>query len=142
MSFPTLLIWQIVKKRLILIVDDSPTDIELTTIALEAVGLEISICSVKDGESALAVLRSGRCLPSLVLLDLKMPGMGGIEVLHEIRSDDRVRKIPVVVVTSSAIESDRTAAITAGASGFIQKPLALAQFSKDLEPILHRWLPH
>ena len=126
---------------MILIIDDSPTDIELTTIALEATGQEISVCSATDGKSALAMLRNGRELPALILLDMKMPCMDGIEMLREIRADDRFREIPVVVVTSSCLESDRTEAIAAGASDYIQKPLALDQFSKALESILHRWLP-
>jgi two-component system response regulator len=125
---------------MIFIIDDSPTDIELTTIALEATGREIIVRSATDGKSALAMLRSGLGVPALMLLDLKMPGMSGIEVLCEIRSDDRLRELPVVVVTSSALESDRTDAIAAGASDYIQKPLALAQFSKELESILRRWL--
>ncbi len=127
---------------MIFIVDDSPTDIELTTIALEATGREIVVRSATDGKSALAVLRNGLGVPALILLDLKMPGMSGIEVLREIRADDRLRDLPVVVVTSSALESDRTEAITAGASDYMQKPLALDQFSKHLESILRRLLPN
>lgn len=125
---------------MIFIVDDSPTDIELTTIALEATGREIVVRFATDGKSALAMLRNGLGAPALILLDLKMPGMSGIEVLREIRSDDRLRELPVVVITSSALESDRTEAIAAGASDYMQKPLALAQFSNDLESILRRWL--
>ena len=86
------------------------------------------------------MLRNGLGAPALILLDLKMPGMSGIEVLREIRSDDRLRELPVVVITSSALESDRTEEIAAGASDYMQKPLALAQFSNDLESILRRWL--
>jgi len=127
---------------MILIVDDSPTDIELTEIALEATGREISVRSAPDGNSALAMLKSGHKLPGLILLDMKMPGMGGIEVLREIRADDRLRELPVVVVTSSALESDRTDAIAVGASDYFQKPLTLDRFSKDLDSILHRWLPN
>ena len=128
-------------KRMILVVDDSPTDIELAIIALEATGREISVCSASDGKSALAMLRNGLGLPALILLDMKMPGMNGIEVLREIRSDYCLRDIPVVVVTSSALESDRTEAVAAGASDYLQKPLALDQFSKELGSVLHRWLP-
>jgi CheY-like chemotaxis protein len=127
---------------MIFIVDDSPTDIELTTIALKAIGREIVVRSATDGKSALAMLRNGLGMPELILLDLKMPGMGGIEVLREIRTDDRLRDLPVVVVTSSALESDRVDAIAAEASDYIQKPLGLDQFSKDLESVLHRWLPN
>jgi len=68
--------------------------------------------------------------------------MGGIEVLREIRADNRLAELPVVVVTSSSLESDRAEAIAAGASGYLQKPLDLDQFSKDLESILHLWLPN
>ena len=127
---------------MIFIVDDSPTDIELTTIALEATGREIVVRFATDGKSALAMLRNGLRVPALILLDLKMPGMDGIEVLREIRADDRLRDIPVVVVTSSALESDRADAFAAGASGYIQKPLALDQFGKDLESVVQRWLPN
>ncbi|MGO9378863.1 MAG: response regulator [Dissulfurispiraceae bacterium] len=133
---------QDVIKRLIFIVDDSPTDIELTTMALEATGREISVRFATDGKSALAMLRNGIGVPALILLDLKMPGMSGIEVLREIRADKRLRELNVVVVTSSALESDRADAIAAGASDYIQKPLSLDQFSKVLESILHRLLPN
>jgi CheY-like chemotaxis protein len=126
---------------MIYIVDDSPTDIELTTIALEATGREIVVRSATDGKSALAMLRSGLGVPALILLDLKMPGMSGIEMLREIRADDRLRGLPVVVVTSSALESDKTEANAAGASDYIQKPLELAKFSEDLDSILRRLLP-
>ncbi len=125
---------------MILIIDDSPTDIVLTAIALEATGREISVRSATDGRSALAMLRNGHELPVLILLDMKMPGMTGIDVLCEIRADGRLRKIPVVVVTSSSLGSDRTEAIAAGANDYLPKPLALDQFSKDLESVLDRWL--
>ena len=130
-------------KKEILIVDDSPTDIELTKIAIEATTRrEINVRAAMYGKSALAILRTGGELPTLILLDLKMPGMGGIEVLREIRADNRLAELPVVVVTSSSLESDRAEAIAAGASGYLQKPLDLDQFSKDLESILHLWLPN
>ena len=127
---------------MIFIVDDSPTDIELTTIALEATGREIRVRSALDGKAALAMLRNGLGVLALILLDLKMPGMSGIEVLCEIRADYRLKEIPVVMVTSSALESDRTEAIVAGASDYMQKPLALDHFGKDMETILRRWLPN
>jgi len=127
---------------MIFVVDDSPTDIELTTIALEATGREISVRTATDGNSVLGMLRNGNRLPDLILLDLKMPCMDGIEVLREIRSNDRFREIPVVMVTSSSLESDKTEAMAAGANDFLEKPLALERFSKDLESVLHRWLPY
>ena len=127
---------------MVLVVDDSPNDIELTIFALEATGREMSVRSAMDGQSALAMLGDGHELPALILLDMKIPVMGGIEVLRKIRADERLRDLPVVVVTSSSIESDRTEAIAAGASDYLLKPLALEQFIKDLESILQRWLPN
>ncbi len=128
-------------KKMIFIVDDDPSDIELTTIAIEATGREISVLSATDGRSALAMLRNGHMLPALILLDLKMRGMHGIEVLSQIRADDCLRELPVIVVTSSCLESDRGEAIAAGASDYLQKPLTMDRFSKALEAILQRWLP-
>lgn len=66
------------------------------------------------------MLRDGHGVPALILLELKMPGMGGIEVLREIRADDHLRDLPVAVVTSSALESDRTSASAAGASDYFR----------------------
>ena len=88
------------------------------------------------------MLRNGHGLPALILLDMKMPCMSGIEVLRKIRDDDRLRDLPVVVVTSSCLESDREEAIAGGASDYLQKPLGLEQFSKALESVLQRWLPN
>ena len=79
-------------------------------------------------------------MPSLILLDLKMPGMSGIEVLRAIRADDRLREIPVVVFTSSSLESDSEEALAAGASDYLEKSLSLYQISKDLASVLNRWL--
>ncbi len=127
---------------MIFIVDEGPIDIELTRIALEEMGLQINIRSASDGKSALAMLRHESKLPALLLLNIRMRGMSGIEVLREIRADDRLRELPVVVVTSSALESDRAESIAAGASDYIQKSLSFNQFSKDLDLIVHRWLPN
>ena len=126
----------------VLIIDDEPDDIELATIALNEARPDIDVKTALGGTTALALLRNGGRRPDLILLDMKMPGMNGIEVLREIRADDRLKEIPVVVVTSSPLKSDRARAIAAGASGYIQKPMSLDQFIQDLESILHRWLPN
>jgi CheY-like chemotaxis protein len=126
----------------VLIIDDELDDIELATIALNDARPGISVMSALGGIPALALLRNGGGRSDLILLDLKMPGMNGIEVLREIRADACLKEIPVVIVTSSPLKSDRAAAMTAGASDFIQKPISLDQFSQDLEAIMHRWLPN
>jgi len=127
---------------MILIIDDNPKDIELTILALEATGRGISVLTATDGQSALAMLSNGHELPALILLDIKMPCMDGMEVLREIRADERLRYLPVVVVTSSSLESDRTEAIAAGANDYLEKPLTLGKFSKALDSIMRRWLPN
>jgi CheY-like chemotaxis protein len=126
---------------IVLIIDDEPDDIELGKIALNEVMPDIDVKSALGGSAALALLRNRGGRPDLILLDLKMPGMNGVEVLREIRSDDRLKDLPVVVVTSSPLESDRADAMAAGASYYMQKPFALDRFSKDLESILCRFLP-
>src|ERR1700690_3214133 len=126
---------------MVLIIDDGPVDIERTRIALEELALGIRVDSATDGKSALAMLRNGIDSPSLLLLDIKMAGMDGFELLREIRLDDRFRGLPVVVLTNSSLTSDRAEAIAAGASDFIQKPPSAHQFSKELESVVNRWLP-
>jgi hypothetical protein len=131
----------LMEKGKILIVDDCNKDIELTKIALKATGRELNVRYVTDGKSALEKLRNGGWLPSLVLLDLNMPGMGGIEVLREMRVDQLLKELPVVVITSSSRESDKADAITAGANGYVRKSLPLALFSRDLDSMINSLLP-
>jgi CheY-like chemotaxis protein len=129
-------------KGMILIVDDCHSDVELTKIALETTGRELNVHHVTDGKSALEKLKTGVWLPSMVLLDLNMPGMSGIEVLREMRIDHRLKDIPVVVVTSLSPESYKADVITAGANGYVQKSLSLDLFSKDLGSMLNSLLPN
>jgi len=125
---------------MIFIIDDTPADIELTTIALEETGREMDVRSAPDGKSALTLLRKGM-KPSLILLDLKMPGMSGIEVLRAIRADNGLKDLPVVVFTSSSLESDRVEALAAGASGYLEKSLSLQQISENLTNVLLCYFP-
>jgi CheY-like chemotaxis protein len=118
---------------LILIVDDRPDDIVLTEMALAMLGCEIRTESVSTGEQALTFLEAAPELPSIILLDLKMPGMGGLEALRRIRADARLKDLPVVLVTCSTLESDVQAAREAGATGFVHKAIRLHEFSKELE---------
>jgi two-component system response regulator len=126
---------------MVLIVDNSLGDVVLAKMALRATGRKTSFRSATDGKSALAALRNDHLLPSLVLLDLKLPGMDGLEVLREIRIDNDPRDLPVVVITSSPLESDKAAANAAGANSYIQKPFCLDQYSRDLESVLRRLVP-
>ena len=84
--------------RKILIVDDNPDDIEITRVVLEEKGWDLQVEAYRQAEQGLARLRESEDLPSLVLLDINIPGMGGIECLRQIRADQRLKSIPVVMV--------------------------------------------
>lgn len=114
----------------ILLVEDSPNDAELTMRALKKGGLANKLLWVKDGEEALDYLfRRGTyavrdlSTPRLVLLDLKMPRVDGIEVLRVVKADERTRRIPVVVMTSSQEERDLAQTYELGVNSYVVKPV-------------------
>ncbi len=116
----------------ILIVDDRPADVELTEMALSMLDCEFRTESVFTGEQALDFLKAAKQLPDMILLDLKMPGMGGIETLRRIRADERLKNIPILIVTCSILESDIVTTREAGATGFVHKAIRIHEFSEDL----------
>jgi two-component system response regulator len=124
----------------ILIVDDNPDDIEIARRILAKSGRDVRVEEARRGEAALELLHDGKERPSLILLDLKMPGMNGIDTLRKIRSDEKLKNIPVVILTSSSLESDRNEAFDAGADAFVHKAFDINQFSEDIKCILDRWL--
>jgi CheY-like chemotaxis protein len=123
----------------IMVIDDDPDDLEITKRALAKMRCDTACLTASRGEAALALLRSCAELPSLILLDLKMPGMNGIETLRQIRSDERTRHIPVVIVTNSTLESDRKASLAAGANAFLHKAFDIDQYGRDIQSQLERW---
>jgi CheY-like chemotaxis protein len=124
----------------IMVVDDDPDDMEITRRILARARRDMIVTQVPRGEAALALLRESRELPSLMLLDLKMPGMSGIDTLRCMREDEVLKHIPVIIVTNSTLESDRNAALSAGADGFIHKDFDMDQFGRDMKALLDRWL--
>ena len=119
----------------ILLVDDDPGDVRLTLEALKRSKLYSSIDNVENGEEALAYLRrqgkyANAPLPDLILLDLNMPRKDGRETLDEIKSDPELRRIPVVILTTSSLEADVVKSYDLGANCYITKPVDLAQFMK------------
>jgi len=122
----------------ILIIDDSHDDILLTQMALARTGRRIGTETALSGEEALSLLRNDSPLPSLILLDLKMPGMDGLGVLREIRNDQRLCRVPVIIVTNSNLESDREACTKAGADSFLHKSGSLERFASDIGDELSR----
>jgi CheY-like chemotaxis protein len=132
----------------ILLVEDNPEDVELTLRALRNHNLANRMHTVNDGVEALDFLfgrgaysnRDVHHHPKVVLLDLKLPKVNGIEVLQQIRGDERTRTIPVVVLTSSKEERDIVDAYMLGVNSYIVKPVDFEQFVKTVSDLGMYWL--
>jgi two-component system response regulator len=132
----------------ILLADDSQDDVDLTLHALRSENLANRVFIARDGEEALDFLfcsgphanRSFDRPPKLVLLDLKMPKVDGMQVLKQIKSDARTRTIPVVLLTSSREERDMVSGYDLGVNSYIQKPVDFAEFRKMVKLLGLYWL--
>jgi two-component system response regulator len=132
----------------ILLVEDNPNDVQLTLHALKRYGLTNRIQVVRDGAEALEFLfttgafehRANADTPKVVMLDLKLPLVDGIEVLREIRADPRTKTIPVVVLTSSREERDITQTYGLGANSYIVKPVDFEQFIESVRQLGMYWV--
>jgi len=124
----------------ILIIDDNADDALLTKMVLLKTSRDIRAEVALSGEAGLELMRGGKILPALILLDLKMPGMDGIEVLRKIRDDKHLSNIPVVIVTHSDLLSDERACVEAGTNHFLHKATNIDQFKKEIDFVLENWL--
>lgn len=132
----------------ILLIEDNKNDAELALMALQESNMSAHVIRLKDGEEALNFIfcqgpyqdRDIRQQPKLILLDLKMPKVGGFEVLQKIRSDERTRKIPVVVLSSSGEYKDITKSYELGVNSYVVKPVDFDQFSNIIRTIGDYWL--
>lgn len=135
-------------KRLILLVEDNPDDEELTLRALKASNVLNEVVVARDGAQALEYLHGRPAangdpappLPDMVLLDLKLPKVDGLQVLEAIRADDRTRLMPVVILTSSDEEKDRLKAYLNGANSYVRKPVDFDQFAEAVRLLGLYWL--
>ncbi|ALF56365.1 response regulator [Nostoc piscinale CENA21] len=128
----------------VLLVEDNPGDAELTRIALQDSKISINLNVVEDGVEAMAFLRKQdnyvrKPHPDIVLLDLNLPRKDGREVLAEIKSDDNLKRIPVVVLTTSQSEEDILKAYNLAANCYITKPVDFDQFVKIVQSIENFW---
>jgi CheY-like chemotaxis protein len=132
----------------ILLVEDNPTDAELATLALKERNLANKLVWVKDGAEALDFLfatgeyasRQVENTPKVVLLDLRLPKVDGLEVLRRIKADERTKNIPVAVVTSSKEDRDVIASYKLGVNSFISKPVDFDEFTKVVSELGFYWL--
>jgi two-component system response regulator len=132
----------------ILLVDDDAADVELALDAFQTSQLTNRIHVVRDGEQALDFLfcagayvgRRPEDRPRVVLLDLKLPRVDGLEVLRQMKADPRTRSIPVVVLTSSREERDVVESYQLGVNSYIVKPMGFEQFSEAVRQVGHYWL--
>jgi len=134
--------------KTILLVEDNSSDIELTKRALGKNHIANELVVAEDGQEALDYLFGERTyagreitqLPALVLLDLKLPKVGGLEVLQRIRANQQTRRLPVVVLTSSKEEQDLAASYDLGVNSYIRKPIDFAQFAQTIQQLGLYWL--
>jgi two-component system response regulator len=126
----------VTQQQTILLVEDNDDDAELTRLAFSDAKVRNPVLRVSDGVEALDYLhcrgrwasRDPRDIPAVVLLDLKLPRMGGLEVLSALRADERTRHLPIVVLTSSAEDGDRLAAYEQHVNSYVRKPVDYGEF--------------
>jgi two-component system, response regulator len=128
------------ERRALLLVEDNPDDEALTLRAFRKHNLGNEVMVARDGVEALEVLLGGGPLPQVVLLDLKLPRLDGLEVLRRLRSDERTRHLPVVVLTSSQEERDLVESYRLGANSYVRKPVDFAEFVDAVGHLGLYWL--
>ena len=136
------------EQRFILLVEDNPDDVELTLRALKKHNVQNEVVVVRDGAEALDYLfvtgayacRDTDIMPAVILLDLKLPKIDGLEVLRRIRADERTKLLPVVILTSSKEEQDLINGYKLGANSYIRKPVDFIQFSEAIKQLGLYWL--
>jgi two-component system response regulator len=128
----------------ILLVEDNPDDVLLARRALDRCGFGRGLVVAETGEAALELLAgtgaAAGLRPAIVLLDLRLPGIDGIEVLRRIRASARTRTLPVVVLSSSRTQQDVTACYETGANGFVQKDVDFDRFQAAMAALTAFWL--
>jgi len=137
-----------VNKRVILVVEDSPTDEALLLRALNRAGITNPIVTVKDGLEATQYLfgtgryelRDAQESPALVLIDLNLPKIDGLEVLRRMRSDYRTKLVPVTIFTSSIEEQDLINGYSLGANSYVRKPIEFSKFTKVVTQLVNYWI--
>ena len=134
-------------ERYILLVEDNPDDEELTLLSLRRNNFTYEVVVVRDGAEALEFLlctgrhvqRDASLMPTVVLLDLKLPKLDGLGVLEQLRADDRTRYLPVVILTSSSQDADVAASYRLGANSYVRKPVEFSAFVEAIGGVGTYW---
>ncbi|MFY9531293.1 MAG: response regulator [Candidatus Acidiferrales bacterium] len=131
--------------KVILLVEDNPDDEALALRALKKNNITNEVMVARDGAEALDILlgagsRAGSGLPQVVLLDLKLPKVDGLEVLRRLRADQRTKLLPIVILTSSNEEQDRLKGYDFGANSYVRKPVDFGQFTEAVRQLGLYWL--
>lgn len=135
-------------QRTILLVEDNRDDEDLTLRALRKANVANDVHVVRDGQEALDFLfcagahagRDPQAMPGVILLDLKLPKLNGIDVLHRLRADPRTRLVPVVILTSSSEEEDMLKSYESGANSYVRKPVEFAAFATAVTQLGVYWM--
>ncbi|WP_420239681.1 response regulator [Telmatobacter bradus] len=134
--------------KTVLLVEDNESDVDLTRRALQKGHIEDELVVAEDGQIALEYLlgigayhgRDVNKTPAVVLLDLKLPRISGLEVLKRIRQEERIKHLPVVVLTTSSESADLTSCYRLGANSYLRKPVDFTEFSESVNKICFYWL--
>ena len=120
--------------RTVLVVEDNDMNMQLVEYLLEEGGY--NIVKAASGEEALSITRETEAPPDLILMDIHLPGMDGLSVVREMKSDHRTRKIPILALTAHAMRGDKDRFLEAGCDGYISKPIDVKTFLSSLEQYL------
>jgi two-component system response regulator len=126
--------------KTILLVEDNASDEKLTLLAFKKCGVSNEVVVARDGAEALDLLFGSSPLPTLVLLDLKLPKIDGLEVLRRIRADERTKLLPVVIMTASKQEEDVFRSYALGANAYVRKPVEFSAFVEASKTLGLFWL--
>ncbi len=128
------------RESIILLIEDNPDDEALTRRALQKNNVTNEMVVAHDGQEALDYLFGAGRLPQLILLDLKLPKIDGLEVLRRLRAEERTRLLPVVVLTSSNEERDLVTSYSLGANSYVRKPVDFKEFTEAARQLGVYWL--
>jgi two-component system response regulator len=127
-------------EKTILLVEDNPDDAELALRAFRKVDMPGGVTIARDGADAIDYMMETAVMPRLILLDLQLPKVHGLDVLKCLRANSRTQRVPIVVLTSSNEESDIQASYDLGANSFVRKPVDYAQFVETARALKTYWL--